>query len=456
MSLPSEAPAEARPVRSPDDLEAYFEEGGRPPADWRIGVEYETPVVDAASGEAVPYEGPSGIEAVLKQLQELGPWQPVTEENRLIALRDGMASITLEPGGQVEMSGRPWSTIHECRAELDSHTRALVQIERGLGVRFLGIGITPSTPLERMPWMPKQRYRIMRQVMLHTGRLGHRMMQQTATVQSNFDYQDEADARRKFRVAMGLAPILVAVSANSPVVDGRPTGYKSYRAHVWTDTDPSRCGILGFAFDTEALFHAYTQYALDVPMYFILREGRYVEAGGISFRRFLREGLGPHRARIDDWTEHLATLFPETRLKKYIEIRSPDGQPASLVLTTPALLKGLLYEDDCLTAAWDVLRGWPLDQRREAFELAARQGLDARPGRHRLREYARELVEIATEGLRRQAAVAEDGKDERVYLEPLAEMVAAGQSPADLLPALDGDVQPLIDAASFTRGYSPP
>ncbi len=438
-------------VRSGDDLERYFEEGGRDPSDWRIGVEYETPVVEAASGEAVPYVGPLGIEAILKQLHDLGTWEPAREDGCLIALHDGMASITLEPGGQVEMSGRPWRTLHECRRELDAHERALAQTERILGVRFLGLGITPWTPLERMPWMPKQRYRIMREIMLRTGRLGHRMMQQTATVQTNLDYVDEADARRKFRVAMALAPILVAASANSPIVDGRPTGYKSYRAHVWTDTDPDRCGILSFAFDTEGLFHAYTEYALDVPMYFILRNGEYVETGGIPFRRFLREGLGPFRASIDDWTEHLATLFPETRLKKYIEIRSPDAQAASLVLTTPAFLKGLLYESDCLAAAWDVLRGWSLEQRREAFELAARRGLDARPGRHALREYARELVEIALEGLRRQAALDADGMDERTYLEPLAALIEDGRSPADLLPHPGGDLHELMDAAAFCR-----
>ncbi len=449
MKPPSDSSAHESPVRNRNELEAYFEQSCQAPPQWRVGIEYETPAVDARTGEAVPYEGPGGIKAILSVLKSHGNWAEVEERGQLIGLRKESASITLEPGGQVEMSGRPCRDLHECRAELAQHCQGLAAAERELGVCFLGIGMTPATPLQRMPWMPKQRYRIMREIMAKTGRLGHRMMQQTATVQVNLDYKDEADARAKFRVSMALAPVLVGLTANSPIADGRPTSYKSFRAHVWTDTDPARCGILPFAFDTEALFHAYTEYALDVPMYFIIRNGDYIEVEGIPFRRYLATGFGPYRATLEDWANHLATLFPETRLKTYIEIRSPDSQRASLVLAPPAFVKGILYEDDCLEAAWDVLRSWTLDQRRQAFEDAARYGLAARVGRHRLADYVRELLDIATEGLRRQARADGSGRDERIYLEPLAEIASTGRCPADLLPADASDRRRLLAAARF-------
>jgi len=449
MSSPQEEdPEQARPC-SREDLEAYFETGCRAPSDWKIGIEYETPAVSADSGEAIPYEGASGIRAVLESLGQYSQWQTVCEDERPIALSDGQASITLEPGGQVEMSGRPCDSLHCCDEELRTHVEQLSTVETELGVRFLGLGMTPRTPLDRAPWMPKQRYRIMRSLMAETGRLGHRMMLQTATVQANFDYGSERDAKEKFRLSMALAPVLIALSANSPVVDGRASGYKSFRAHVWTDTDPARCGTLPFAFDTEGIFGAYTEYALDVPMYFVQRAGRLLQTGGISFRSFLEKGLDGHRATLSDWTTHLTTLFPEARMKTYIESRSADGQPASRVLLAPALLKGLLYDSDCLTAAWDVLCHWSLDERREAVEQAARLGLDARVQRHRLRDYADELCQIAREGLRRQACRSEELADESDYLELLERQLREDRSPADALRPPDGDWKHWLEAVRF-------
>jgi len=257
------------------------------------------------------------------------------------------------------------------------------------------------------------------------------MMQHTATVQGNFDYDSEEDARRKLRVALALSPVLVAMSANSPIVDGKDSGFKSYRAHVWTDTDPRRCGLIPFAFETRNLFRAYAEYALDVPMYFVSRDGQLLPSQGRTFREFLAKGLSGHRATLADWATHLTTLFPESRLKTYIEVRSADGQPRDRVIAIPALLKGILSESDSLDAVWGLFSRWTLTERLEAAEVAAKYGLAARIGRHSIQSYARDVVAIAADGLRRQACADHGGKDETTYLERLEADVATGVCPAD-------------------------
>lgn len=421
-------------VRSIDELEATFHAGAKPREAWRIGVEYEKPVVDSRTGEAVPYAGPNGIGRILAELAERFPqWNPVHEGAEVIALEDGRASITLEPGGQLEMSGEQCGSLHCAKEELDRHVHEILEVGDAVGVRFLGLGIVPKTPIERISWMPKQRYRIMREIMGRTGRLGRRMMAQTATVQCNFDYSSESDAQRKMRVSLALGPLLVAVSANSPIVDGRPSGYQSFRAHIWTDTDPDRCGTLPFAFRGESLFRSYTEYALDVPMYFIWRDEGYREVGAISFRRFLEQGHEGERATLADWTLHLTTLFPEVRLKSYLEVRSADSQSPELMLGTPALMKGLFYDDDALDAALDVAKAWGPAELPELHAAAAKDGLSAKVGRMTLADYAREIVDIARHGLARQANVNPDGRDETVYLDPLAELVGRGRNPATIL-----------------------
>lgn len=443
-------------LRSHDDLEALFDSGCKERTDWKIGVEYEKPVVLRDTGEAAPYHGSTGIGAVLEELRQRWQWSPVYEDNQLIALTNDRASITLEPGGQLEMSGELCDSLHCAHAELSRHVAEIVSVGNDLGVAFLGLGITPKSPLESMPWMPKQRYRLMRIIMEATGSLGHRMMQQTATVQANFDYASESDARRKFRVAMAISPVLIAVSANSPIADGHDTGFKSYRAHAWTRTDPARCGVLAFAFDCENLFGAYSEYALDVPMYFIQRGDNLIPAEGMTFRSFMSKGFAGEVATLNDWNTHLATLFPEARLKTYIEVRSADAQEPRLMLATPALMKGLLYTDDCLDAAWDVLARWSLEERYQAIDDAAKSGLSARVHGHSLRDYARELVEIASEGLRRQALADTSGRDERLYLAQLAGEVEAGRCPADHILSMwnghwAGDVDRLIDHSSYRQ-----
>ncbi len=438
-----------------DDLEATFHAGAKPRDAWRIGVEYEKPVVDARSGEAVPYEGDRGIGRVLQSLVERFPqWKPVHEGPNIIALEDGLSSITLEPGGQLEMSGQQCDSLHCANEELRRHVREILEVGDALGIRFLGLGIVPKTPLERIGWMPKQRYRIMREIMGRSGRLGRRMMAQTATVQCNFDYADEKDALSKMRVSLALGPMLVAISANSPIVDGAPTGYQSFRAHIWTDTDRDRCGSLPFVFQTDSLFRAYTEYALDVPMYFVWRQGGYKEVGGITFRRFLHSGYDGERATLADWTLHLTTLFPEVRLKTYIEVRSADSQGVDLMLGTPALMKGIFYSEDSLAAAWDVVKSWSPSTLPGLHDAAAREGLAAKVGRLTLGDYAREIVDIAHAGLAQQRKRGPDGQDETTYLELLAENVRASRNPAlSIIERWEGEWNRNVDALIAASSY---
>ena len=423
--------AEPEPLSSEEELEKYFHDGTTPVDQWRVGVEHEKPIVDPRTGLAVPYEGERGIARVLERFKERTGWNGIYEADKLIALSNGKASITLEPGGQFELSGEAFETLHQSRDELETHVNHAVEIGNELGVAFLGLGITPRSSLDEAPWMPKQRYRIMRKIMTETGKLGHRMMQQTTTVQANFDYKSDVDARDKLRIAVAMSPVLIAMSANSPIVDGRLTERKSFRAHVWTDTDAARCGVLPFVFDTDDVFGAYTQYALDVPMYFVSRGDDLFETGGMTFREFMKSGFRDCHATLDDWSVHLTTLFPEARMKTYIEVRAPDSQMPSHMLATPALMKGLMYEPDCLAASWDVVRKWSLDQRLSYGDEASKHGMAARFGQHSVGDYARELLEVAREGLRRQARLDTVGQDESVYLEPLVEDVENGLCPAD-------------------------
>ncbi len=434
------ASAHAVPIERIDQLVEQLHAAAKPRSAWKIGTEYEKLVVDAATGRAVPFDGPRGIERLLLELAERFGWQPREEEGATVALaRDGL-SITLEPGGQVELAGLPVATLHEAREEIAGHVRELVAVGRELGLAFLGLGCHPISTLEDIPWVPKERYRIMRSYMSRVGTLGHRMMKQTATVQANLDFEDERDAMEKLRVGMGIAPILNAMFANSPLVDGDAPGYLSFRGHVWTDTDRARCGLLPFAFRSDARFADYVEWALDVPMYFILRDGRYVtDVTGTPFRRFLEQGWRGEPATLDDWNLHLTTLFPEVRLKTFIELRSADSQAPERVLALPALAKGLFYTRDCQEAGLDLVKRWSVDQVRELYADVTRAGLAARMKGIRVDELARELLAIADEGLKRQATVDGEGRDERQYLVSAFEQVERGRTIAeDLLAAWSG------------------
>jgi glutamate--cysteine ligase len=441
-------------TRSTEELEAYFHNAAKPRSEWRVGTEYEKVGIRRESGKAIPYSGPAGVEAILKGLVEEYRWEPVEEDGHIIALVRGPAQIHLEPGGQIELSGEPCRDIHCAHAEFTQHIRELLEISSRMGVVFLGLGIQPVSRLDEIEWVPKRRYRIMGPYMPKVGTLGQRMMKQTATVQANIDYSDEKDAMAKFRTAMGLAPLLTAIFANSPIADGQLTGYKSFRGHIWTDTDKARAGMLRFAFDPAVSFAHYVEYALDVPMYFIKRGADYIDFTGITFREFWNAGHQGHRATIEDWDLHLTTLFPEVRIKRYMEARSADSQPPELMPALPALIKGFLYERDCNDAAWDLVKGWSWDERMEFYHDSHRYALAARARRFAAADLAKELLAIAWEGLKRHAALNDVGDDETVYLKPLRDLVDQGKCPADLIlekweGELHHDPKKLIDYSAY-------
>jgi glutamate--cysteine ligase len=437
-----------------EQLVEYFSAAAKPRSEWCIGTEYEKVAVRRADGHAVPFSGPGGIEALLQRLADRYDWEPILEDGRIVALGGGKAAITLEPGGQLELSGEKCDSIHCARAEFSRHIEEIVTVGGDLGIAFLGLGMQPVSRIDEIEQVPKRRYGIMGPYMQRVGTLGQRMMKQTATVQVNVDYADEADAVMKLRVGMGLAPLICAMFANSPLSDGGLNKFLSYRGHIWTDTDPDRCGLLRFVFEPGAGFERYVEYALDVPMYFIIRDEQWFNMTEHTFREYLQNGYQGHRATIDDWNSHLTTLFPEARMKRYIELRSADSQPPELMLAVPALAKGILYEPDCLLAAWDLVKGWSWEQRLETYHAAHRVALHAKVGRIELRELARELVQIATSGLQRQRSLNDQGDDESVYLERIEEQVKRGICPAEaIVQKWDGewsqDIGRLIEGSSY-------
>ena len=420
-------------IEKKHELEAYFHDAGKPRERWRVGTEYEKVGIYRDTGQAIPYFGKRSVDFILRELIERFGWEPEEQDGNIIALTRDKAQITLEPGGQIELSGEPCESIHCTYAEFDQHIRELLEVTEPLGIIFLGLGMQPVSRLEQIEWVPKQRYRIMAPYMLKVGKLGQRMMKQTATVQANIDYSDEKDAMAKFRTGMGLAPVLIAMFANSPICDGELNGYRSFREHIWTDTDRNRSGLLKFAFAPEVSFAHYLEYALDVPMYFIVRNKNYIDMTAVTFRQFLTSGYRGERPTIEDWNDHLTTLFPETRIKRYLEIRSVDSQPPDLMPALSALVKGAFYDNDCLQAAWDLVKGWSWDERMQVYLDSHRDALAARVRRYSLLDLARELVEIAWEGLRRQNQVNDLGDDETIYLKPLKDLLSQGKCPADVL-----------------------
>ena len=420
-------------IEKHDELEAYFHNAGKPRGEWRVGTEYEKVGIDRTTGKAIPYFGPRGVDRILRELMDRFGWEPEEQDGNIIALTREKAQITLEPGGQIELSGEPCESIHCTYGEFTQHIRELIEIAEPLDIVFLGLGMQPFSRMDEIEWVPKKRYRIMGPYMPKVGTLGQRMMKQTATVQTNIDYLDEKDAIVKFRTGMGLAPILIAMFANSPISDGQLNGYRSFREHIWTDTDRSRAGMLKFAFTPEASFAHYVDYALDVPMYFIIRNHDYIDMTGLTFRQFLAHGHNGERATMADWGDHLTTLFPETRIKRYIEIRSVDSQPPELMPALSALTKGVFYDSDCLTAAWDLVKGWSWDERMETYLDSHKNALAARFRRYSLLDLAKELFQIGWEGLRRQNSLNKNGDDETIYLNPLKPLLFQGKCPADIL-----------------------
>ncbi len=444
-------------VETKEDLIQYFVSGAKPRERWRIGTEYEKVAVSAIDGTALPFSGPRGVETILKALADRFGWEPENEHGRILSLSRGPARITIEPGAQIELSGEQCETIHCAHREFTSHIRELLEVGHEFDATLLGLGMQPVSRIDEMELLPKARYHIMYPYMARKGRLGQRMMKQTAGVQANLDYSGEADAMGKMRVSMGIVPLLYAMFANSPLCDGTLNGYQSFRGHIWSDTDPDRCGMLQFVFRNDAGFEDYAEYALDVPMYFIVRDHEYVNLTvppGITFRQFMERGFGKHRATMEDWADHLTTIFAEVRLKKYIEVRTPDSQPPALMLAPPALLKGILYNQDCMQGAWDLVKQWNFAERLALNDAAQRAGMEARAGRIPLKELCLELVRIAAAGLERQRSLNERGEDETIYLWRLMEQVASGYAQAALtIERWKGrwnyDVKRLVEGCSY-------
>jgi glutamate--cysteine ligase len=432
MSAPSAG--KGQPVTDHRELAAYLEAGCKPRAAWRIGTEHEKFGFTTDDLRPLPYDGPRGIRALLEGMAARFGWAPVPEEGLPIALTKGHCSITLEPGGQFELSGAPLETLHQTCCEVHTHLDEVKKIAGPLGIGMLGMGFQPKWPREAIPWMPKGRYRIMGAYMPKKGGLGLDMMLRTCTVQVNLDFASEADMVRKFRTSLALQPIATALFANSPFTEGRPNGYLSYRSHIWEDTDPDRTGMPAFVFEPGFGFERYVDYILDVPMYFVYREGRYVDASGQSFRAFLDgrlPALPGERPTLSDWNDHLTTAFPEVRLKRYLEMRGADGGAWRSLCALPALWTGLLYDDTALDAAAELVRNWTLDEMRGLRREVPRTALGTEFRGRPLATLAQEVVAIAKEGLARRARIDWDGQDETRYLKRLEEIAAAGRTPAE-------------------------
>jgi len=442
MSIPQSG---GGPIEHHDQLAEYMASGCKPKEDWRIGTEHEKFGYCKDTLKPIPYEGPRSILAVLEGLRDGHGWAPVEEGGKLIGLEKDGANVSLEPGGQLELSGAPVETIHETCDEVNAHLRDVKDIADKVGVGFIGLGAAPVWTHDEMPLMPKGRYKLMDSYMQTVGTMGRSMMRRTCTVQVNLDFSSEADMVQKFRVALALQPVATALFANSPFFEGKPNGHKSWRARVWRDLDPARTGMLPFVFETGFGFEQYADYALDVPMYFVYRDGKYIDALGQSFRDFLRgelPALPGERPTLSDWADHLTTIFPEARIKKFMEMRGADGGPWRRLCALPAFWVGLMYDQSSLDAAWDLCKSWTAETR-EALRVAASvDGLQARVNGIDMHDLARQAVAISNAGLKARARTGGGGliPDETHFLNALNESIESGKTPADeLLEHFNGD-----------------
>jgi glutamate--cysteine ligase len=443
-------------IESKAQLVEYLEQGCKPKDQWRVGTEHEKFGFRLSDKQALAYEGPAGIQAVLRGMERFG-WEPVHEGDNVIALKQNGASITLEPGGQVELSGAPLDSIYKTCDEVNTHLNQVQEVSKELGVGFIGLGFTPNMKRDEMPVMPKGRYEIMRRYMPKVGTMGLDMMLRTCTVQANLDYSSEADMVKKFRVSLALQPVATALFANSPFTDGKPNGYLSYRSHVWEDTDPDRCGVLPFVFEDGMGFERYVDYVLDVPMYFIYRDGRYIDVAGESFRDFMAGKLPARPGELptmDDWDQHLTTLFPEVRLKRFLEMRGADGGPWDRLCALPALWVGLLYDDAVLDAAWDLVKEWTIEDHDRLRSDVPRMALKARVPGGTMQDLARQVLSLSSDGLRRRARTDYKGDDETGFLAMLKTIADKGRTPAEeLLDAYhgrwNGSVMPVFDEYAY-------
>jgi glutamate--cysteine ligase len=458
MSTRQTAAGEDPFISSRDDLIALFADGEKPRERWRIGTEHEKFVYTTDGTHRAPsYEETGGIHTLLVGLTKFG-WEPVYEGDKIIALAGPDGNVSLEPAGQLELSGAPLENLHETCAETGRHLRQVKEVGERLGLGFLGVGMWPDKTREELPIMPKGRYAIMLDHMPRVGTMGLDMMLRTCTIQTNLDYGSEADMVKKFRVSLALQPLATALFANSPFLEGKPNGFLSYRSHIWTDTDPHRTGMLPFVFEDGFGYERYADYMLDVPMYFVFRDGGYVNAAGLSFRDFLKGELSVlpgEKPRLGDWSDHLSTAFPEVRLKSFLEMRGADGGPWSTICALPAFWVGLLYDSAALDAAWDEVKHWTIEDHHRIRAEVPRLGLQARGPRGRtLQELGGRILDIAHDGLAARARLNSMGENETGFLDPLREIVATGKVPAQRLLDLyhgewQGDLSRVYDRMSF-------
>ncbi len=425
-------------IESRDDLVAWIASGAKPPTEWRLGTEHEKFVFRQETFAPVPHEGDRGISALMRGFMACCGWEPIFEGENIIALKRAFgergANVSLEPGGQFELSGAPLESVHDTSAETEQHLMQCHKAGGPLGLSFMGLGFAPTWTLEETPKVPKQRYGIMTRYMPKVGSRGLDMMYRTATIQANLDFADEADLTQKLRVALALQPVATALFASSPFTEGKPNGFKSMRSEVWRDTDPDRTGMLPFSFESGMGYERLVDYALDVPMYFVYREGHYIDVAGASFRDFLAgklPGLDGVLPTMDDWSDHMTTLFPEVRVKRFIEMRGADGGRAEMINALPALWAGLLYDAAAQDAAWDLVKDWNQEERQTLRDAVPRLALQTPFRAETVQDLARRVLEIASEGLKARRRIDPSGEDERTYLLPLEEIAESGLTNAD-------------------------
>jgi len=447
------------PIERRDELVDWIAQGVRPKSQFSIGTEHEKFAFTLEGHRPVPYEGQRGIRTLLEGMQHLLGWQPIMEGENVIGLFDvtGGGAITLEPGGQFELSGAQVETLHQTSRELMAHLAQVREVAQPLHIGFLGIGMTPSWPLAEMPKMPKGRYRIMTAYMPKVGKLGLDMMYRTCTVQTNLDFCSEADMVKKLRVSIALQPLATALFANSPFTEGKPNGFLSFRAEIWRDTDRDRTGMLPWAFEDGMGFERWVDYALDVPMYFVKHGDEYIDVAGRSFRDLMAgklPGLRGAGATISDWANHISTIFPEVRLKRYLEMRGADSGTLPNLLALPAFWAGLLYDDVSLDAAWDLVKPWTAVERQQLRDAVPKQGLAATIGGRKLLAIATDVLKLARAGLARRRRFDVSGRDETHFLDVLEDRVARGTTPAqELLDKFHGKWAGSVDPIYAEEAY---
>ena len=435
MSIPQSG---GGPIERHEQMAEYLAAGCKPKEDWRIGTEHEKFGYCRDTLKPLPYEGERSIRAMLEGLRDRYGWAPVLEGGLIIGLEKDGANVSLEPGGALELSGAPLESIHQTCDEVNTHLDEVRTVAREIGVRFIGLGAAPHWSHDEMPLMPKGRYKLMDSYMQKVGTMGTAMMRRTCTVQVNLDFGSESDMVQKLRVALALQPVATALFANSPFFDGKLNGHKSWRSRIWRDLDADRTGTLPFVFEDGFGFERWVDYALDVPMYFVYRDGVYIDALGMSFRDFLKgelPALPGELPTLSDWADHLTTIFPEARLKQFIEMRGADGGPWRRLCALPALWVGLCYDSNALDAAWDLVKDWDAEAR-EAWRVEASvAGLEAEVNGLKMHDLARQVVDIAEEGLRARAMPGAGGllPDETHFLNALKDSLETGELPADEL-----------------------